>query len=352
MTLIVHRQARLLSSLQGDDPATLDVSLPGLPLGTTLDPEVLHGAACGENDLELFYPEPGDQAAKQAAKAICAACPVKDACLEMALAIGDQHAILGGTTPAERVPMRCCQCQQIHAREQAAEWATAATGIDPGELRAPAGRSMAAHLRGDASATVRAWELCKSAGTAHVAALIGVHVTDLHAALAHWGLEVPNLHQPAQILEDPVAAREAFGLVQQVGWVKAARQVGVARRTLRAAFGRWGMGEPVYRGPCAPSRLVVDRAVAEEALKLAIQVGMDQAAERFGVNRATLYNAWKRWGLGRPTDRPDGVRLARERSLAAKVIPDADHPWRTDRSIWQPRRTPERTVQRTAGPER
>jgi WhiB family transcriptional regulator, redox-sensing transcriptional regulator len=204
MTLIVHRQARLLSSLQGDDPATLDVSLPGLPLGTTLDPEVLHGAACGENDLELFYPEPGDQAAKQAAKAICAACPVKDACLEMALAIGDQHAILGGTTPAERVPMRCCQCQQIHAREQAAEWATAATGIDPGELRAPAGRSMAAHLRGDASATVRAWELCKSAGTAHVAALIGVHVTDLHAALAHWGLEVPNLHQPAQILEDPV----------------------------------------------------------------------------------------------------------------------------------------------------
>jgi hypothetical protein len=117
------------------------------------------------------------------------------------------------------------------------------------------------------------------------------------------GLEVPKLRQPAEILEDPVAAREAFGLVEQVGWVKAARQVGVARRTLRAAFGRWGMGEPVYRGPCAPSRLVVDRAVAEEALELAIQLGMNRAAERFGVNRATLYNAWKRWGLGRPTVR-------------------------------------------------
>jgi hypothetical protein len=218
------------------------------------------------------------------------------------------------------------QRQQIHAREQAAERATAATGIDPGELRAPAGRSMAAHLRGDASASVRAWELCKTAGTAHVARLISVHVSDLHAALAHWGLEVPKLRQPAEILEDPAAAREAFGLVEQVGWVKAARQVGVARRTLRAAFGRWGMGEPVYHGPCAPSRLVVDRAVAEEALELAIQLGMDRAAERFGVNPATLYNAWKRWGLGRPTDHPDGVRLARERSLAAKVIPDADHP--------------------------
>src|SRR5215211_5715635 len=34
-------------------------------------------------------------------------------------------------------------------------------------------------------------------------------------------------------------AREAFALVEQVGWVKAAREVGVARRTLRAAFGRW-----------------------------------------------------------------------------------------------------------------
>ncbi len=138
MTVTVRRPARLLSTLQGDDPAALDVSLPSLPLDTTLDPEVLHGAACGEQDLELFYPEPGDTAAEQAAKAICAACPVKDACLEMALVTEDQHAILGGTTPAERVPMRR-QRQEIHAREQAAERATAATGIDPGDLRAPAG---------------------------------------------------------------------------------------------------------------------------------------------------------------------------------------------------------------------
>jgi WhiB family redox-sensing transcriptional regulator len=350
MTLTAHRPARQLSSLQGDDPAALDISLPGLPDGITLDVEVLRGAACGEDDLELFYPEPDDEAAEQAAKAICAACPVREACMEMALQTGDQHAILGGTTPSERVPMRR-QRQETHARQQAAQRAAAATGIDPAELRASAGRSMRAHLFGDASATVRAWELCKTAGTAHVARLIGVHVTDLHAALQHWGLEVPKLHKPAEILEDSAAAREAFGLVEQIGWVKAAREVGVARRTLRAAFGRWGMGEPVYRGPCAPSRLALDRAAAEEALDLAVQVGMDRAAERFGVNRATLYNAWKRWGLGRPTDRADGARLARERSLAAKDIPGADHPWRTDRSIWQ-RRTPERTGERTSALER
>jgi hypothetical protein len=268
----------------------------------------------------------------------------------MALATGDQHAILGGTTPAERVPLRR-QRQVTHARHQAAQRATAATGIDPAELRAPAGRSMAAHLRGDASATVRAWELCKTAGTGHVARLIGVHVTDLHAALTHWGLEVPNLHQPAELVHDPAKAREAFALVEQVGWVKAARQVGVARRTLRAAFAQWGMSEPVHRGPRAPTRLATDRAAAEEALELAVQVGTSRAAERFGVNPATLYYAWKRFGLGRPTDRPEGARLARERSLAARVVPGADHPWRWDRSIWQ-RRTPERTAKRVAGRER
>ena len=64
-------------------------------------------------NLELFYPEPGDQAAEQAAKAICAACPVREAFLDMALTSGDQHAVLGGTT--------------------------AATGIDPADIRGPVG---------------------------------------------------------------------------------------------------------------------------------------------------------------------------------------------------------------------
>src|SRR5512133_457276 len=263
MTLTTHRPARPVSILVADDPVELAADLPRLPRGVTLDLDVLRDASCRPDDLELFYPEPDDQAAEQAAKAICARCPVRQPCLDMALATGDQHAILGGTTPAERVPLRR-QHQVAHARHQAAQRATAATGIDPAELRAPAGRSMRAHLFGDASATVRAWELCKTAGTAHVARLIGVHVTDLHAALAHWGLEVPNLHRPAELVHDPAKAREAFALVEQIGWVKAAREVGVARRPLRAAFAQWGMGEPVHRGPRAPTRLATDRAAAEE----------------------------------------------------------------------------------------
>jgi WhiB family redox-sensing transcriptional regulator len=352
MTLTVHRPARPVSSLVADDPVELAADLPWLPYGVTLDPEVLHGAACGGEDLELFYPEPGDLEGERAAKQVCAACPVQQPCLEMALQTGDQHAILGGTTPTERGRLRR-QRQVTHARQQAAERATAATGIDPAEVKAPEGRSMAAYLFGDASATVRAWELCRTAGTAHVARLIGVHVTDLHTALAHWGLEVPRLRKPAEILEDPVAAREAFGLVEQVGWVKGAQQLHVHRRTLRAAFARWGLGEPVPPpGPCAPSRVARDRAAAEEALELAIQVGVQGAAERLGVDKATLYLAWGRWGLGRPTDRPEGARATAARMLAASRRADRTrHPWRQDRSIWQPKRTA-RPAERAAGTER
>jgi WhiB family transcriptional regulator, redox-sensing transcriptional regulator len=352
MTLAAHRPARPLSSLQGQDPAEVAVGLPGLPRGVTLDPGVLRGAACGEQDLELFYPDPGDPETEQAAKALCASCPVREPCLEMALQTGDRHAILGGTTPEERGRLRR-QRQQAHARQQAAQRATAATGIDPTQLRAPGGRSMAAHLRGDASATLRAWELCRTAGTAHVARLIGVHVTDLHAALAHWGLKVPKLRRPAEMLEDPVAAREAFGLVEQVGWVKAAQQLHVHRRTLRAAFARWGLGEPTPPpGPYAPSRVARDRAAAEEALQLAIQVGVSRAAERLGVDKTTLYLAWRRWGLGRPTDRPEGARATAARMLAASRRADrARHPWTLDRSVWQPK-PPTRSGDRAAGAER
>src|SRR5918996_4246993 len=243
MTLTAHRPARSVASLAADDPVELAADLPRLPRGVVLDLNVLQGAACGPEALEL----------------------------------------------------------------------------------------------------------CKSAGTAHVAALIGVQVTDLHAALEHWGLEVPNLHQPAELVHDPAKAREAFALVERVGWVRAAREVGVARRTLRAAFAQWGMGEPVHRGPRAPTRLATDRAAAEEALELAVQVGTSRAAERFGVNPATLYYAWKRWGLERPTDRPEGARRALERKLAAARRADPErHPWRRDRSIWQ-RRTPDRTADRTGG---
>jgi WhiB family redox-sensing transcriptional regulator len=57
-------------------------------------------AACRPLGVELFYP-PTDQDGEEA-KAICFACPVRENCLEFALAAGERFGIWGGMTPQER----------------------------------------------------------------------------------------------------------------------------------------------------------------------------------------------------------------------------------------------------------
>jgi WhiB family redox-sensing transcriptional regulator len=57
-------------------------------------------AACRGIDPEVFYPvsdEDGEEA-----KAICAMCPVRQACLEHALAHREREGVWGGTTERER----------------------------------------------------------------------------------------------------------------------------------------------------------------------------------------------------------------------------------------------------------
>lgn len=67
-----------------------------------LDQAVVRGAACAGVETNLFFPRPNDVAMVQAAKEICRGCPVLRACLMQALRNGDDHAVLGGTTPDER----------------------------------------------------------------------------------------------------------------------------------------------------------------------------------------------------------------------------------------------------------
>jgi len=74
-----------------------------------------HDRACTDADSELFYPtehttstDPGKRAAAWApARAICATCPVKKACLEDALGwepggVYYRHGLRGGLDPRER----------------------------------------------------------------------------------------------------------------------------------------------------------------------------------------------------------------------------------------------------------
>ena len=58
-------------------------------------------AACRGIDVEIFFPERED-ADVEAAKAVCETCPVREACLEHALAHREREGVWGGTTERER----------------------------------------------------------------------------------------------------------------------------------------------------------------------------------------------------------------------------------------------------------
>jgi WhiB family redox-sensing transcriptional regulator len=52
------------------------------------------GAACLDTDPDLFFPPEGDDGAR--AKAICASCPVRSECYDLACANGEEAGIWGG----------------------------------------------------------------------------------------------------------------------------------------------------------------------------------------------------------------------------------------------------------------
>lgn len=63
-------------------------------------------AACKGVDSELFFPVSGKREHATEALQVCAACPVRQACLDDAVERGDDWAVLGGHTAKERQAMR------------------------------------------------------------------------------------------------------------------------------------------------------------------------------------------------------------------------------------------------------
>ena len=57
-------------------------------------------AACRDTDTAVFFPTSDAHAAE--AKAICATCPVREACLEFALETRPADGVWGGLTSIER----------------------------------------------------------------------------------------------------------------------------------------------------------------------------------------------------------------------------------------------------------
>jgi WhiB family redox-sensing transcriptional regulator len=68
-------------------------------------PDWHHHAACQQHDPELFFTDPSDSQRIQAAKRICASCPVRSACLADVMTWeqpGARYGVVGGASAPER----------------------------------------------------------------------------------------------------------------------------------------------------------------------------------------------------------------------------------------------------------
>jgi WhiB family transcriptional regulator, redox-sensing transcriptional regulator len=110
-------------------------------------------------------------------------------------------------------------------------------------------------------------------------------------------------------------AEAAYALAGEVGLRQAARQLGVHRDVLKAAFTQWERPMPERRVGWQPSRFLSDRAEAERAFALAEQLGsVNAAATELGTTWPSLRKAFARHGLGMPARNPEAVR---QRAIAA-----------------------------------
>jgi WhiB family transcriptional regulator, redox-sensing transcriptional regulator len=121
--------------------------------------------------------------------------------------------------------------------------------------------------------------------------------------------------EPSAYRQDRELAEQAHQLTNQVGLRQAARQLGIHRDALAAAFTQWGLPALERRVGWQPSRFLADRAEAERAYALAQQLGsVNAAARELGTTWPSLRKAFTRHGLGMPTRNPDAVR---QRAIAA-----------------------------------
>ena len=65
-------------------------------------PEWMADGACVGQDPEVFFPPPGLNQYANAAKKICARCPVAQTCLQYALDHEEAHGIWGGMSARQR----------------------------------------------------------------------------------------------------------------------------------------------------------------------------------------------------------------------------------------------------------
>jgi WhiB family transcriptional regulator, redox-sensing transcriptional regulator len=121
--------------------------------------------------------------------------------------------------------------------------------------------------------------------------------------------------EPSAYRRDRDLAERAHRLAGEVGLRQAARQLGIHRDTLTAAFTQWGLPAPERRVGWQPSRFLTDRGEAQRAFALAEQLGsVNAAAQQLGTTWPSLRKAFGRHGLGMPTRNTEAIR---QRAIAA-----------------------------------
>jgi hypothetical protein len=121
--------------------------------------------------------------------------------------------------------------------------------------------------------------------------------------------------EPSMYRQRRELAEAAHILASEIGLRQAARQLGIHRDTLTAAFQQWDLPAPERRHGWQPSRFLADRAEAERAFQLAEQLGsVNAAANELGTTWPSLRKAFTRHGLGTPARNPEAVR---QRAIAA-----------------------------------
>ena len=75
-------------------------------------------AACQDYDPDMWFPSPGESAKE--AKRICAACNVREECLQYALDNSIKHGIWGGVSEKDRRPMRLARVRSMRDAEMGA----------------------------------------------------------------------------------------------------------------------------------------------------------------------------------------------------------------------------------------
>jgi hypothetical protein len=288
-------------------------------------------AACRDQDPELFFPERGHARQGTAAKQVCAACPVREPCRDLAVRAAsgrnDDHGIFGGTKPHERTRLR--------------------------DNRPFDNQTVWLHDRAQAE---HAHRLAVEMGPQQAAAQLGTHASTLRRAWERWGLDYPGRPRSSPYARDRAQAERAFRLAEELGSVKAAaRQLGSSRPALVAGWQRFDLGTPdtararQARQP-APARL--DRAfLALNRTTLAVRA-RNQAELAARVRRAeqeatltyrvtielTAENRWpsvtaRAWAIGQRAHhararaaerRPDRYRSGGERSSGDRDSPDGE----------------------------